>query len=247
MFIDEKQRGERRRAGIGVGGERNGDAVFAQSVDGRKLGVAQEIECAGQEHGGGARFRHRHDAGFVRVLDVIRGQRAEPCGECGAMQIRKLIRMEFYAQSVSLCGLEHTRDLLRRKRDAFAEGIDGVGQTFARDRRDHLVADACDVSILVAFRLRRQRMGAQERRDDVDRAPLAERARRPQLLLLLFERETVSRFDLDGRRTFRDQRIEARKRLLDQRDFAGLARGFDGRGNAAAGLRDLLHRWRRRA
>ncbi len=83
-------------------------------------------------------------------------------------------------------------------------------------------------------------MRAQERRDDVDGAPLAKRTRRPQLLLLLFEREAVSRFDLHGRSPFRDQRVETRQRLLDQIEFAGLARGLHGRRDAAAGARDVF-------
>ena len=67
-----------------------------------------------------------------------------------------------------LRSIEHARRLLGRKGDALAEGVDRIGQTFAGECGQHLAADLVDEGILVAVRLRRQGMGAEEGGGDGD-------------------------------------------------------------------------------
>jgi len=67
--------------------------------------------------------------------------------------------------------------LIARERNAFHEGIDGVGKAGLRHRRQHFLANKVDVPILVAIGLRRQRVRAKKRRSYRDRPSAAQRTR----------------------------------------------------------------------
>jgi hypothetical protein len=73
----EQKRGQRRGAGIGVGGDRHRQAMLAHQVHRRRLALAQHIEGAGKKDRGHAGLRHRRDALFIRIFEMIGRQGAE--------------------------------------------------------------------------------------------------------------------------------------------------------------------------
>ena len=106
----------------------------------------------------------------------------------------------------------------------------------AASRRQTMV----DIGVLVAVRLRRQRMRAEEGGAHRHRPLVAEPARGAQRLRLVVEVEAVAGLDLDRGDAFGDQRVEARQRLRDELVLARRARRLDRGDDAAAGPRDLL-------
>jgi hypothetical protein len=78
----------------------------------------------------------------------------------------------------------------------------------------------------------------EERGAHGDGALAPQRARRAQLLALVFEREAVARLDLDGGHALGQQRVQARQAGRDQVRFAGRARRLHRREDAATGTRD---------
>ncbi len=102
-------------------------AVFAEQRDRRCLRLPQCVERAGQHHRDGAGSGQGDDAVLIGEFEVIRRQRAVLGREPRAMQVGKLVGMQLDRQSECLRGGKHPRRLRRRKRDAFAECIDGIG------------------------------------------------------------------------------------------------------------------------
>jgi hypothetical protein len=77
-----------------------------------------------------------------------------------------LLGVQFQRQSKLPGRVEDPRNLPGRKSDTLAKAVNGVDQALAREGRKHLVCYEPDVSLLVAVRLRRQGVGAEERRRD---------------------------------------------------------------------------------
>ena len=107
-------------------------------------------------------LRHRGGAGLVGVFEMVGRQRAEARGERRAAEVGELVGMQLDRQAERLRRVEDARDLLGREGDALAEAVDGVGQPFGGDGRQHLVDDQVDIGVLVALGFRRQRMRAEE-------------------------------------------------------------------------------------
>jgi hypothetical protein len=114
-----------------------------------------------------------------------------------------------------------------------------VGQPGGRDQRDDRITDEIDIGIGAAG-FGRQRVCAEQGRDDVDRTLHAELACGAQLLAFIGEIEPVARFDLDGGDALGEQRIEPRQGLRHQFGLGRGARRRDGRDDAAAGAGDVL-------
>ena len=86
----------------------------AQRRDRRQPRLAQRVERARQQHGDRARPRHRRDAGVVRVLEVIGGQRAEAsAASARAIQVRQLVGVQLDRQAVRARRREHAPRLRR--------------------------------------------------------------------------------------------------------------------------------------
>jgi hypothetical protein len=136
--------------------------VGAQQIDRGNLGFADEIEGAGQEGGDGPGPGHGRGAGFVEIFQVVRRQGGELRGQGRPMQVGQLLGVQLDRQAVGPGGLEHPAGLGGRKTDALAEGVDGVGQAFGGDGRDHPVANEVDIAVRIAGEFRRQGVGAQE-------------------------------------------------------------------------------------
>ena len=92
------------------------------------LRLAQEIERAGQQHRDRACFRHRGDARFVGVFEMIGGEGAEFRRQRRAATVAQLVGVEFHAQAMRLRGFEYAGGLLGRERDGLAERVDGIGE-----------------------------------------------------------------------------------------------------------------------
>ena len=171
---------------------------------------------------------------------MIGGERAEPGGERGALQVGELLRMQLDRQALRAGGFKHTAGLRRGEPNPLAEGVDGVGQTLGGDGRDHLEADEVDVTIGVARELGRQSVGAKEGRDDADVPQLAQAARGAKRLQFMLKREAVAGLDLDGGDALGDQGVEAGQGLGDKLVFGGCARGGHGGNDATPGAGNLF-------
>ena len=148
--------------------------------------------------------------------------------------------MQLHRQAEPLGHLEHARGLAAAEGDAFHERIDRIGQLLFGDGRQHLPAQARDVAVLVAVGFGRERVRAEEGGGDGDRSFAGEATGGAELAGFGFHLQTITRLDLDGCDTFRDQRIEPRQRLRDQFILGCGAGGLHGGENAAAGARDFL-------
>ena len=107
-------------------------------------------------------------------------------------------------QAVGLRGREYACGLFGREGDAFTKRIDGLGQLFAGDGRNHLCADPFDKGVRSAC-LGWNGMSAQKRGGDGDRSTLGQCTRRPQLLAFGVELESVSRLHLDSGGAYSEQ------------------------------------------
>jgi hypothetical protein len=149
--------------------------------------------------------------------------------------------MQLHAEAVRACAFEDAPRLVRRKGDALAEGIDGIGEMLARHRRDDVGADVRDIVVGAPCEFRRDGVRGEERGADAH-AAIAEGARDTQAFQLVVQIEAVPRFDLDGGHPFARQRLQADSRLAPQlHGTCGAGRAHRGK-NPATGARDLLVR-----
>ena len=210
----EQQRGERRGAGIAVGGDRDRHAVPAEQLDRRLLRLAQEIEGAGQQHRHGAGLGHRGGAGLVGVFQVVGGERAEARGERRAAEVGELVGVQLHRQAEPLAP-PRTRAPSAPALKAMPshEGVDGVGQPLARRspaasrRRRARCRRPCRRRPRAAGRARRGRSST-----TATGRTLAETAGGAQLARLRLGIEAVARLDLDRGDALGDQRVEPRQR-----------------------------------
>jgi hypothetical protein len=236
----EEKRGQRRGARVAVRRQRDAGAMPAERGDRRSLRFAQHVVGAGQENRHRPGLGHRGRALLVGVFEMIRRERAVRGGELRPAEIGELVGVELEGKAERLRRREHPRGLLGREGDPLAEGVDRIGEAVARDRRQHLLADEVDIGILVAARFRRERMRAEEGRDDRDRPRAAETARRAQRAHLGVEVEPVAGLHLDRRAALGDEMIEARQRFAEERVLGCRPGRLDRGHDAAAGAGDLL-------
>ena len=109
-----------------------GTPCLRKSSTGGRFRLAQEVERARQKHRDRSGRRHGRDAGFVRVFEMIGGQRAETGRQPRAASVGQLIGMQLDWQIETPRRVEHARDLLGREGDAFAEAIHRVDEALAR-------------------------------------------------------------------------------------------------------------------
>ena len=95
----QQQRGERRGAGIAVGGDGDRHAVLAEQVDRRLLRLAEEVEGAGQQHGDRAGLGHRGRARLVGVFEVVGRQRAVARRQRRAAEVGELVGVQLDRQA----------------------------------------------------------------------------------------------------------------------------------------------------
>lgn len=221
----EQQRGERRRAGIAVGGERHGRAVTAEKIDRRELRFAEGVKGARQQDGHRPRRGHGRRAFVVGVFEVVGGERPEPRRECGSAGVRELVGMELDRQAMRS----------RRRKDA---GNFRLGEPLAGHGGENHIANLVDKGGAVP--VAREGMGAEIGGDHRDGAPAAELPRRPQHPELGVAVETVAGLDLDRGHAFREEVVEPGQGQANQRLFTCGAGGADGGEDAAAGRGDLL-------
>ena len=130
--------------------------------------------------------------------------------------------------------------MVARKSDAFHEGVNGVGKSGLRHRREHLAANEVDVSFLVAIGFRWQRVRTEKTGADGDRPVAAELPCGRQLPDLGFGIEPVAGFDLNGRDALADQRVEPRQRAGNEFSLASRPGRGNRRNDAAARQSDLF-------
>ncbi len=236
----QQQRGQRRCAGVAVGGKRHRRPVLSEEIDRRLPRLADEIEGAGQQDCDRAAFRHRHRPGLVRVLDMIGRQRpAGGCKRCTA-EIGKLVGVEFHRQTERLRTVEDAPDLLRREGDAFAEAVNGIHQTGGMRGLQSRQHDVVDEIAVAAAIFGRRRMRPEIGGGDADGTVGAQAPGGAQHLHLVGHRQPVAGFDLDRRHPFGHQRIETRQAFGNQHLLARLPDLPDGGDDAAAGPGNLL-------
>ncbi len=121
---------------------------------------------------------------------MVGRQRAECGGQRRAVQVGQLLGVQLDRQALRARRLEHAARLGGREADAFAEGVDRVGQALGGDGGDHLAADQVDVAVRVAGELGRQGVRAQEGggRRDTRRSSASARAARSDLQLVVQRR-----------------------------------------------------------
>ena len=102
--------------------------MLAHEVDRRRLPLAQDIEGARQQDRDDAGLRHRCDALFVGIFEMIGRQRAELGRQRRAARVRQLIGVQLDRKPRPARGVEHAGDLVARERDALAKPVDGVDQ-----------------------------------------------------------------------------------------------------------------------
>jgi len=235
-----EQRGERRCARVAIGGECDLHAMPAQQIDRGDTALPHEIEGAWQQYGCCPRARKGRGARRIEILQMIGRDRAEARAEFGTVLVRELIGMQFDGKASSRGRLEHGACLDGREADTLAKYIHRVRQSLRGDGRDHLGTDAPHVLVAASCELGRHRVSAEERRFQREGAQARELVRGTQLFALVFEREPISRFDLNGGHTLGEQGIEARERCSNQLGLLGRPGRSHRRENAAARARDCL-------
>ena len=148
--------------------------------------------------------------------------------------------MQFHPQPVRAgCG-KNLRDFLRRKSNALAKPIDSIGQPLSRDLRDQSLAKQPNISVTVGQKLRWQRMRAQKRCRNIDRAVLPNLADHPQEFQLRILGKPVTGFNLHRGHALGQQRIQPWQARRVEFLRTGLPCRPHGRGDTAPGTRDLF-------
>ena len=194
--------------------------MLAHEVDRRRLTLAQHIVGARQQHRDDARIRHRSDALFIGIFEMIGRQRAEFGRQRRSARVRQLIGMQLDRKPRPARGVEHAGDLVARERDPLAKPVDGVDQPLAGERRNHFVGDIGDIGVAFFREFRRQRVRAEECRSDRDARCFGESARDAQRLALGGNFEAVTGFDFDRADALGDQSVQPAQRRSQELVFA---------------------------
>ena len=131
--------------------------------------MSQEVERTRKQDRDDPGRRHRLNARFVNIFEVIGREGSNRAARARAVRVRELIGVQLHLQAVSSRGLEHTGSLFRRETNAFAKGVDALREPFRGNRRNHLGTDQIDKGVFGGG-LGREGVSAQERGRDVDRA-----------------------------------------------------------------------------
>lgn len=160
--------------------------------------------------------------------------------EAGPAEVGELLGMELDRETQLLGAVEDAAHLFDRKRDALAEAVDGIDQTFGMRLLEAGQHDIGDVIAIAALVFDWRRMGAEIGGDDADRAKIAESAGGAQHLQLGFDVEPIAGLDLDRRHPLGKQRVETRKRCGDEAVDGQRVGGLDRRDDTAASAGDLF-------
>ena len=237
---DEREAHGRRGTGVEVGGERQRGAGVEQAPCRRLPALTQKDHRRGEKHRDCRALRQRADAGLRHSGQVIRAHGTELGGELGAAGPVQLVGVQFDPQAMVPGRRGDRARLSDGEHPGLAERITELGETLARHRGNHLVAEeAYELRPAVAV-LGWHLMGAEEGGDE--RRPRLRRqaAHDAQLLTLVVEIEPVPRLDLDGGRAVREQHREPRTRDGDELVLRAGAHVPHRLENAAASGRDRL-------
>ena len=94
MFIASRIEASGEEPGLQSVATAIGTRAARRRRDRRELGLAEGVEGAGEEDGGGAGGGHRRDAGGVEEFEVVGGEAAEFGGEAGAAEVRELLGVD---------------------------------------------------------------------------------------------------------------------------------------------------------
>ena len=176
----EQQRGERRGAGIAVGRDRHRHAVRAAA----RRPAASASRAGNRRRRAAARRRCRPPPSRRRpprrdIRDDRRTARRSRAASFAPPRLESCSAWSFTGRPCC-CAASKTRAICSgEKGDPLAEAVDRIGEPRRRDCGSCIVADLVDVAVLVARRLRRQRMRAEEgAHDRRRRAPRRAASRR---------------------------------------------------------------------
>ena len=102
---------------------------MAKCLHRRHLRLAESVEGAGQQGGDRAGGSQRRGIVVRGVLDVVGGEPAMRRHEARAAEMRELLGVKLHRQAELGCPVEDAGNLGGGEGDAFAEAVDGVGET----------------------------------------------------------------------------------------------------------------------
>ena len=214
----QQQRGQRRGAGIAVGGDRHRHAVLAEQLDRRLLRLADEVEGAGQDAPRPCRpwpWRPRRPRRYIR--DGRPTARHSSAASAAPPRLDSWSACSLTGRPSALAASNTRAICSGEKAMPSQKPSTASARPSAGDRRQHLVDDLgrcrrpCRPSTSGG-----SGMGAEEGRADRHGALVAEPARGAQHLRLVLEVEPVAGLDLDRGDALGDQRVEPRQRLARQ-------------------------------
>ena len=130
-----------------------GTPMFAEERDRRRLPLAQSVERARQQDRDDAGVRHRFDARFVGIFEMVGGEGAELGRQRRAAAVRQLVGVKLDRQSEAPGRVEHKRDLRDGERDALAERVDRIDEALAGERRHGLADHRVDIGLAIVRRI----------------------------------------------------------------------------------------------
>ena len=109
MFIASSSEVMGGGARVAVGRHRHRHGVLAEERDRRRLGFAQGVVRAGQDHRDRSRRRHGAHAVRIDVFQVVGRQPAELGRELRAAEVRQLLGVDLHGQTEVAGGGEDAR------------------------------------------------------------------------------------------------------------------------------------------
>ena len=177
-------------------------------------------------------------SGGVKI-EVIGGARANVGRDGRSAAGGELVGVQTRLQARALARHQDRPRLVRREHARFAEDVAPLREAARRYCGNHLLDDQLDVVAAPRAVLRRDLVGAQKRRHQIDRVVAIERAHGAQHFQLALGVEPVSALRLRRRRAAREHFVEAHARLAGEIRLACLPRRSHRREDATAGAGDL--------
>ena len=237
---DVREADGRGGAGVEIGRQRHRDARLDEPPRRCLLAVAEKRHRRREQDRDGAAVREGADAGFRYARQMVGAHGAELGGERGAPRLIQLIGVQLESEPAAPRGRQDRSRLRDGEHAGLAEHIAEPRQPFARDGRDHPLAQQPHVRLAVGAVIGGNLVGAEEGGDERRPRLRREALHDAQLLALGFEFEPVSRLDLDGRRAVDEQRAEPRAGDRDEVVLGPGTHVADRFQNAAAGGGDRL-------
>ncbi len=175
------------------------------------------------------------DAPLRHRGEVVGAERAELDGELGSTHPLELVGVEFERHAVPPGGQQNLARLGDGEHPGLAEHVTTPGETFPRDRGQHLITQQPHVLRAARAMLGRHLMSAEERRYEIEPLLRRQRAHDAQLLALGLEIQAVARLHLDGRAAVGAQREQPGPGELPQIGFAAATGVADRLQDPAAG------------